>query len=96
MKISVLTSTYKETKPFGNSGVLKPILFENETLAEKYIDNRYPSASEITQRLIEQYPWKENINRTFFVEIPRYDEDGQWDYSIEYTFEIEECEVQNN
>lgn len=86
--------TAKETKPFGSKFDFEPLLFSSEEKAISHIDSKFPSASEITQRLKESSPLcAEDIPRTWFVEIPSYDTAGEWDYSTEYTFTVIELEV---
>jgi hypothetical protein len=93
MGIFVLTIKVNETKPCGKKYNSNPELFESEIAAVQYIEDRFPSYSEITERLKEESPWREDVPRTFFAEVPRYDGDGEWDYSTEYTLEIQEMDV---
>lgn len=95
MAIIVMTIRGNETKPFGKKFNQAPVLFESYAAAEEYIGEKYPSyaCTEITERLKEASPWCDNINRTFFVDIPNYDSNGEWDYSTEYTIELQEMDV---
>lgn len=95
MKVNILMISAVETKPFGSSWNLPVKLFSTEGLAVNFIEEEYPNVIDITERLREQMTWKESneIERTFFCEIPKYDSDGEWDYSTEYTFVITEAEV---
>lgn len=94
MKIQMVTTKVKATMPFGGEWFETPVLFTSVEEAVEYINNAYPNASEITERLKAKYPHYDDLNRTFFAEIPKYDSDGEWDYSIEYTLEIQELELQ--
>lgn len=96
MKVNILMISAVETKPFGSSWNLPVKLFSTEGLAVNHIEEEFPNAIDITERLKEQMPWKDDINRTFFAEVPKYDSDGQWDYSTEYTMVIMESEVQGS
>ena len=93
MKVNILRINAVNTQPCGTSWVLPVKLFSTEGLAVNFIEEEYPNAIDITERLKEKFPWKDDIERTFFCEIPKYDSDGQWDYSTEYTFVITEAEV---
>lgn len=95
MGIFVLTSKTVETKPCGNTYHGNPVLFESELAAVQYIEDQYPSYSEITARIKEKQPWRDDVPRTFFVDIPNYDSDGEWDYSTEHTLELQEMDVRS-
>lgn len=95
MGIFVLTTKSVETKPGGSTYNGKPALFESEVAAVQYIEDTYPSYSEITSRIKEENPWRDDVPRTFFVDIPNYDTKGEWDYSTEHTIEIQEMDVRS-
>lgn len=93
MKVQMIQITANETKPFGSKREHKPVLFSTEEAALRHIGNTFPSASEITDRLRTEAHWRHDIPRTWFVEIPEYDNRGDWDYSTEYTITLEEIDV---
>lgn len=95
MKVHMLQVTVNETKPFGTKYHLEPRLYSTESGALDHVDRNFPSASEITKRLRGEASWRDDIPRTWYAEVPTYDDEGEWDYSIEYTITINEVEVHN-
>lgn len=68
------------------------LYFNSTELALKYLSTKMPEYKEITEEVTK--PWFTNYStRTFTWEGKRYDENGDWDYPVEFTIELDQIEI---
>ncbi|AFA44570.1 hypothetical protein RaK2_00297 [Klebsiella phage vB_KleM_RaK2] len=91
MNVFKLKFYANDTRPFGKK-LDYDLYFNSTELALEYLNTKMPGHKEITEEVVK--PWFTNYNtRTFTWEGKRYDENGEWDYPVEFTVELDQIEV---
>lgn len=91
MNVQQVKVFVKETKPGGTNYDFDK-LFSTPELAMAFIQKGFPDAKEVTAEVTK--PWYTNYTtRTFTYEKEQFDTDGEWDYPVQYTIELDTVEV---